>query len=120
MLRKVRSAVPKSKIGFTLYRVLREGTEIGIQRVVELSDCTEWGLLFAVVYRMMFERIMARVNDKMYCFTKILLSLFRIHSFCFGSRRLRGLQQNPIIRYIGFGTYATIETTWSSISGLEL
>jgi hypothetical protein len=35
-------------------------------------------------------------------------------------RRLRRLQEHPIIRYIGFGTYGTVETTWSSISGLEL
>ena len=120
MLRKVRDAVPQLEDRIYPLQGAPRGTAIGIQRVVELSDCTEWGLLFAVACRTMFERIMARVNYRVYCFPKILLSLIWLHSFCFGSRHLRRLQQHPIIRYIGFGTYATVETTWSSISGLEL
>lgn len=35
-------------------------------------------------------------------------------------RRLRGLEEHPIIRYIGFGTQGTVETAWPSLSGLEL
>src|SRR2546421_8980473 len=36
------------------------------------------------------------------------------------SRRLRRLDEHPIMRDIGFGTEVSVKTTWSSRSGLEL
>jgi hypothetical protein len=53
-------------------------------------------------------------------FAKELHPLFWLHSFCFYCRRLRRLQEHPIIRYIRFGAYSAVEATGSSISGLEL
>jgi hypothetical protein len=67
-----------------------------IQRVVDLSDCSGWGWIFAVNCRTILDRIFAPFNYRVYCLQKYFYRSFGFLHFDFAAVVCAGSRSTPL------------------------